>query len=224
MTRSLVDDSRRIREFVDKNNVGLVIIDSAGPATGANLNDPEPVIAFMAAMRDLNATKLVLAHISKGAALNGGSERGRTFGSVFFENLSRSVWEVRSDTDSNPIDLAFFHRKANLGRKTRPFGLSLSFDDVVGSAIFRQADLSAMPALAEHAPLSIRVGAALRQGNMSTGELASELGVSRGSLSKSLYRDAKRNAVVKMPSSEKQGRGQESYWGLPADKDRGSSA
>ena len=111
-----------------------------------------------------------------------------------------------------------------MGRKVRPFGLSLSFDDVVGRAIFRQADLSAMPALAQHAPLSIRMGAALRHGEMSTKDLASEVGVSQGSLRKTLQREELKGSVVKMPTSGKGGRGQDSYWGLPADKDRGSSA
>ncbi len=213
MTRPLADDLGPIRDAISRRDIGLLVVDSAGPATGAELKESEPVIRFMAALRQLECTKLVLAHVSKETAKQRGSERGRTFGSVFYENLSRSVWEVRSETDDNPITLGFFHRKANMGRRARPFALSLAFDDVRHSASFSTGDINEAPSVAEHAPLSYRMLHALKRGQMNTEELAEELNATKNAINKAAKELSAKGRIIPI-GGIKRGRGNATSWGL----------
>lgn len=220
MTRALADDQVAVREIIDRQDIGFVIIDSAGPATGAELKESEPVIRLFGALRTFTPTKLLLGHLTKASASSGNSERGRMFGSVFFENLSRSVWEARSDSESDPIEIGFFHRKSNMGRKQKPFAVSLKFDDSQGAAVFKGMSVYDSPNIAEHAPLSVRMAAALRRGQLTTSELAEELGVSAATIRMTGRRSETVGAVRQLtPVAGKGGRGKEAVWGLAANEE-----
>jgi len=212
MTRALADDLSAIRAIVDKEKIGLVVIDSAGPATGAELKESEPVVRFMAALRQIEATKMILGHVTKATAENRSNERGRMFGSIFFENLSRACWEIRSDTETNPSTIGFFHRKANMGPKQEPFAFTLKFDDINHSARFGRGSIEDSPTVAAHASVSTRMISALRAGQKSTKDLAEELGTDVATMRVTLNRAAFKGDIVQV--SEGGGRGKESAWKL----------
>lgn len=222
MTRALGDDLTAIRTSVDREHIGLVVVDSAAPATGAEAKDSDPTIRFMAALRALNAGKLVLGHVTKETAKARGADRGRMYGSVFYENLSRNCWELRAETETDPISVGFFHRKANMGRKVKPFAVTLRFDDVAHAVTFRRGDIEAAPAVAEHAPLSWRLAAALRRGPRSTADLAEDLGVSEASVRSTGRRGVLAGNLVQLTSSAgKGGRGNSALWALAASSEGG---
>lgn len=217
MLRPLADDINAVRRIVDTNKIDLVVIDSAALAAAGELRDTDPTLRFHAALRHLEATPFVLGHVSKATADGKSSDRGRMYGSVFFENLSRACWEVRSDTETNPVTIGFFHRKANMGPKSKPFAVTLCFDDVAHSATFRHGDINDSAKVAEHAPLSLRIAAELRRGARTTAELAEELDVKPGTMRATLSRALRAGVVVQLPSGSGQGgRGNSAAWGLPA--------
>src|SRR6185503_11164382 len=89
MTRPLTDELAAVRREVAKEKVDLVTCDSLGPACGAEPESADAAVRAMNALRSLEATRLVIAHMSKASA---DQERGtaRPFGSVYVQNLARS--------------------------------------------------------------------------------------------------------------------------------------
>jgi len=85
----LVNDIDYLTAVVLAVDPVLVVIDSAGLAAGGDLNSPETAIEFFRGIRALNRTSLIVAHAPKNSG-------GSVFGSVYFTNLARSVWELQS--------------------------------------------------------------------------------------------------------------------------------
>jgi hypothetical protein len=125
-----VEDFEAIEKIVTERNIKLIVIDSLGIALGNNnLNEAQPVTNFFSTLRRLKVTSLLITHISKGT--QNGNHKPSPFGSVYFTNLARNVWEVRKgqEVGEDTIDIAFFHRKNNQGRLHYPLGLRLQFKD-----------------------------------------------------------------------------------------------
>lgn len=218
MYRALADDIAAVRRLVDSHQIGLVVVDSAAPATAGELRDSDAVLRFHSALRQLATTTLMLGHVSKETAASKTSDRGRQYGSVFYDNLSRSCWEGRSDPEMNPIPIGLFHRKGNMAARSKPLALSLCFDDAAHSVVFRPGNLNDSAKVSEHADLSLRIAWELRRGAMTTKDLAEELGANARVVGETLRRDAKKNRVVQLSdATERTGRGNASRWGLPAD-------
>lgn len=123
----LKDEIDDILQATVENDVGLIIIDSAAPAVGGDINDAHKVLGFFQAVRQLTTTGasvLILTHISK----NDKKEENRSpIGSVFFENLSRLTWELRAEMpEKATFDFALIPRKSNFG-KMEPIGLRAVF-------------------------------------------------------------------------------------------------
>ena len=123
----LKDEIDDILQATVENDVGLIIIDSAAPAVGGDINDAHKVLGFFQAVRQLTTTGasvLILTHISK----NDKKEENRSpIGSVFFENLSRLTWELRAEMpEKGTFDFALIPRKSNFG-KMEPIGLRAVF-------------------------------------------------------------------------------------------------
>jgi hypothetical protein len=97
MTRGLADDVPALQAEVSRLGVGLVIVDSLAPACGAGpkARMPQSGASMHSAPRPSHAP----GHRPRGKAgadLRTGS--ARPFGSVFVQNLARSVWELRRVT------------------------------------------------------------------------------------------------------------------------------
>jgi len=165
----IADDLPALQHIVAKSEVQLLIIDSLAAACGSDLYAPETPIRLFAALRSLRVSSLILAHVAKD------EDKGRSiFGSVFFGNFGRSVWEMKKtqEVGDTVIRVGLYQRKHNLGPLHRPIGLKLSFGDAVH---ITPLDLTEEPELAEAMSLSQRIKAALRQGSKTPKELADEL-------------------------------------------------
>lgn len=192
MYRSIADDIASIRREVARRSIGLVIIDSLGPACGGEPESAELMIRVLNALRTLSpATRLVVSHLSKAAAEQAGGA-AKAFGSTFVHNMARSAWEVRCASNGHDVlSLGLFHRKANDDRPFEPLGLRVSFEDGVlgtGCITFESFEVEGEPELAAHASLAWRVRRALRQGVMVLEELAQELEVGEKTLRRALRR------------------------------------
>jgi hypothetical protein len=213
--RSLSDELPDIREQISKRHIGLVVVDSIGfAATGALVEDQ----TARSAMNDLRqmtpATRLVVAHISKGSADSPGT--AKPFGSNFFWNGMRSGVEIRrgeEPTSDNVVDIGVFHRKSNDGVHQRPFGLSAIFEECNRGIQFVPTDLSDVPDLAARTPLSSRIRNMLRNGKQSTKDLARDLEIGEDVVRVTLTR---MSGVSRLEAGG--GRGKPSVWGLAEEK------
>ena len=102
-----------------------MIIDSLAAACGSDLSNPDTPIRFFTALRTLSVGSLIFAHVAKN------SEQQTIYGSVFFKNFARSVWEIQSVQDGRELKVGLFNRKCNFGLHA-PIGLRYTFlDDAV---------------------------------------------------------------------------------------------
>jgi hypothetical protein len=69
MARALADEAGVLRREIARLGIGLVVVDSFGPACGAEPESADSAIRCMNALRSFGAvTRLVIAHVSKVAA------------------------------------------------------------------------------------------------------------------------------------------------------------
>ena len=164
----IADDLPALHRIVAESQIKLLVIDSLAPACGADLLSPETAIRFFAALRSLRVASLILAHVPKNA------EEKSIYGSVFFTNLARSVWEMKKvqEAGENVTRIGLYHRKANLGPIQRPIGLKLQFGEAVQ---FEPLELENEPELAQALPLKARIEHALASGAKTAKDISEEL-------------------------------------------------
>lgn len=111
-----------LRRFVVEKGIGLVIVDSAAPACGGPPEDAAVATRYFAALRHIGVTSLTIGHEAK--ADNG----DWTFGSVFFTNLARNIWNMKSDSEEGDTvkHLGLTHKKFNNGPLSRPIAIKMS--------------------------------------------------------------------------------------------------
>ena len=169
-TRPLAEDAERIQVEMLREGSDFVIIDSLGPACGGDLNAPQPAMEFFKGLRSLGVTSLVLAHRAKHAV-------GPTsiFGSMFFEALMRSIWEVKLDQESEDAlaYVALVHRKMNYGRRSRPMALEFEFAE--DWTRVRRSTIAHVPSSISSLPLTDRVLMLMKDGQTTAKQLCSEL-------------------------------------------------
>jgi hypothetical protein len=116
-----------------REGVGLLIVDSLGIALQGDAESARDVIRFhheyLDPFRTEGVTLLVVDHQGKAQ----GGERyqsKRTFGSVYKENLARSVIQVEpGDRGEGLLTLKLRQTKHNFGPKAEPFGAKLTFTE-----------------------------------------------------------------------------------------------
>lgn len=118
-----------LRKAIQKHNIGLIIVDSAVSACGGEPEKAETVARYFNSLASLGVTSLTIAHETKS------ENHSYPFGSVFWYNFPRSIWNVRSLIDdsaepiagSNTIETGLFHRKANNGPLYQRIPLKITF-------------------------------------------------------------------------------------------------
>jgi len=196
MTNTISDSIEQLQRIKQDKNIGLIIVDSLGPAARGNLNDPEPAIRYHEALRKLGITSLTLAHCSKDQLT-----RKRTiFGSVFFTNLARSVWECKAEQETGEDEaiISLKHTKANLSRLHPPLGYRFTFTD--NSITVVKTDLRGT-GLSSELPLSVRIKDLLRGGAMPVKDIAGALEANEGSVKTIVNRLAQKGATIKIGES-----------------------
>lgn len=210
--RAFAEDLGAFRREVAQQSIGFVVVDSAVPAAGDDIKDtaaPRQLFNGLRALGD-DVTRLVLAHMSKAEAEKE-SGRSRVMGSVMFENLARSVVEVRVSDHAGPNELVtgLFHRKFNGGRLREPFALRLTFGPHGQPLGYERVDLRDYPDLEDRLPQRRRIEDLLSSGARTTREVADALGITVDAASKALRRS---EHVIQLSAGG--GRGNTARWGL----------
>ena len=139
---------------------------------------------------------MTLAHCSKDQL----TRKRSIFGSVFFTNLARSVWECKAEQEAGEDEavISLKHAKANLSRLHSPLGYKFTFTN--NSITIAKADLR-YTGLSGELPLSVRIKDLLRNGAMPVNQIAESLEANGGSVKTILNRLAKKDITVKTGDS-----------------------
>lgn len=123
-----------IKDACLSSNIGLLVVDSFGPALAGDMEASNDIIAYI---RDF--VKPLLNHgitvhfIDHQPKAQGSNYQDMTaFGSVYKRNLVRSQIQVegkQDDEDVSKYQVIFRQKKHNFGPKLQPFGAELVFDD-----------------------------------------------------------------------------------------------
>lgn len=126
--RPITEDINLLKAEAQRLNVGLVIIDSFGPAASPGGDFTETGLRTMNAIREFApATRLLVTHVPGYDARNGDS-KSRPIGSVYVRNLARMSWFLKRSEEDNEV-LAVVHDKANRGRPRPSFGLRFRYSE-----------------------------------------------------------------------------------------------
>ena len=193
----LVDWIDTLAAYVVAEKFDLVVFDSVGLALGGDANDAETVLAFFGALRQLEATTLLVDHMTKGPD---SQDRG-AFGSVYKRNSARSLWEMRQ-SQNGEMTMGLYHRKANNSRLSPPVGLSLEIveDDLytIQSARFSRCDVTDDPDLAKGVSAPLRILAALGHGALDLESICETLhDIPRATLEPALSRMVKSGKLTR---------------------------
>lgn len=205
--RPLAEDVQMLAREGKDLEVGLWVIDSCAPACGGDPSDSTLAISTMNAMRDLGQTRLAIGHVNKVDREKVGANQ-TTFGSIFWRNMARSMWQLVRDHDvlGPEARFALYNRKSNnAAREKWPLGFEYRFSQ---TAIHMDASaVSAGSALSEGANTNMRIYQALKNGGKNTKELADLLGMTE---------DAVRQACSRSEQFRKLQEGTPGRYGTPA--------
>jgi hypothetical protein len=179
----LMDCLDDIRAALLSTGAKILILDSLALAAGGELERAETAIRFNQALRQLGVPSLIVGHTAKNA------EEKTIYGSVFFFNLARSVFEIKKtqEEESGVFTFGLYHRKCNLGRRKAPLGFRMAIAD--GRCCVTPADLSEDPELCKALPITQQLTAALKSGQAQTAtHLSLETGVKLDTVRRTLQR------------------------------------
>lgn len=155
-------------KIIEKYNIGLLIVDSAALACGGSPEDAQSAIRYFNTLNSLGITTLTIAHETKA------ENHAYVFGSVFFHNSARNIWNVKTDREQeeNCIHAGLIHRKSNNDRVRSPFGACITFHES-GIEIVQENPLH----IENERGIKPRILEVLKLGSKSVEELTDELGV-----------------------------------------------
>ena len=123
-----------LREQIQANNIGLVIIDSVGPCCGGDMNTADQALTFSSAIRTLNTTVLAIDHERQRRGRENKSSIDRPYGNVYKYNMARSVFKIKvSGVTENGTEYKLDASKNNFGMLPNPkrFRTKFSNDRIV---------------------------------------------------------------------------------------------
>jgi hypothetical protein len=209
MRHTLTESLPAIAHDVAKYHCDLVEVDSLGAASGPEPESADAAVRTLNALRTLNTTCLVLAHVSKSQA----DVKGRVprpYGSVYVNNLPRSTiyCEAAEQVAEDEMTITYSHTKINDAARQKPRALRFAFDDDGLIALSTsEPDLS-------RSGLPGQILSLLKHGNQTAASIAEELSANPGSVKNAINRLANRSKVISLDSVSG-GRGKERLWGLP---------
>jgi hypothetical protein len=169
---ALSDYVDSIQSDIAKNNIELIAIDSLIAASDEDTNDAVAARTWHQVVSSLGVASIGITHVAKA-----GSD---PYGSVYFWNLSRAVWNVSKETedDSNTV-VAITHKKGNNTGLMEPVGLHVEFEaDEELRPIkieYKTADLTDTEDLGKHASVKQHIISILTGTSMSRDDILKEL-------------------------------------------------
>jgi hypothetical protein len=183
----LTEEVGRLRGWILKSKIQYIVCDSLAFASDGPPEASETCSTYFRAVRALGIGSLHIAHISKGSGDDENTKK--PFGSIFWHNGARSTWFLKranDQEDGDCVEVALYHRKANIGRLRPAIGLRVSFDPV--RTLITTFDVAESVELGAKEPLWKRMKAALRRGALTTGELAEALDAKPDAIRQAVHR------------------------------------
>jgi hypothetical protein len=212
----LAHDIDQIQGVLLDTQADLLVVDSLGPAAGGDLNSSQSAQDFFSALRNLKCTTIILAHCAK----NSDSKRRSVFGSQFFTALTRGTAEVKryQEAGENVVSVGIYHRKSNVSRLERPFGLQLTFDEENESVTVRNQEIQGIAELETSLPVRQRIAALLTSSGcpLATADIISALDdVKAATVRQALKRMAERSEAIRVSAGVYSAATQEGDSGVP---------
>jgi len=127
--RPLMSEVTELAGIMLEYRIGLVIVDSFGPAVAADVTMSEQTLAYFAALRQLcsvtGAASLTLSHVTKQDRREPGAHR-LPYGSVYVENSARAMFELRREDIQKRMRISLLPRKCNVA-ELEPRGYEFAF-------------------------------------------------------------------------------------------------
>jgi hypothetical protein len=178
----LHQEVHQIARYVAEHHIELLILDSAVMACGGEMNGPDTVVKLTRALRIIGCASLLLAHVAK---LTPEGQERTAFGSVYFRELARNVWDLTKADGDGPPALLLKHNKNNFGPLHAPIGFTFTF---AGDAVSVSAsDPAAKPEFNPKPPAAAQIRNLLEDGEpRSSKEIAVALGMKPASVKATL--------------------------------------
>ena len=133
MSGPLVNDVKYLQKKIRQLGIRTVCIDSAGPACGGEPENAAATLKFFKALRQIGDPEnplqsIILAHVTHEGRKSGKSS---PFGSVYWINIPRNVFELQSSQrdGSKHSDFALHHRKSNTRPIREAIGMRLTWHE-----------------------------------------------------------------------------------------------
>lgn len=174
MGTPIPDLVHKLKKVIKEYDIGFVIIDSAVSACGGEPEKADVVARYFNALSGLGVTSLTIAHETKS------ENHAYPFGSVYWYNFPRSIWNVRSmredddeisSSSTNVVETGLFHRKANNGPINEMIPLRVTFHnkgDELEKVVIARGDDSAWE---DEKSISSRIKKLLKDGGKTRSEL-----------------------------------------------------
>lgn len=189
----LADDIEQIQKHMADIEAKAIIVDSLGPAVGGDLNKPEQALGFSTALRQLKCAALIIGQTSKEKE----GKHKSVFGSTYFEYYARNIFELRKvqEEGEDELDIALYNTHCNLGRKAKPMGFHISFNEV---SIKMERKAITAQELIERMGTQARILSLLKTGAISTQEITDALELKRNTVDVSLKRLREKQKITKV--------------------------
>ncbi len=146
-----------LADRIATDKIQLLIVDSAALAAGVDPEKTETAIRFFRAVRDLNTTVVVIAHVAK----NGDQEK--PFGSAFWHNEPSATHLLRVEQEAGEeIVLGLYNKKTRGGALLGPLGWRLRFSP--GGIRYNPTSLGESAEHAGRLPVRVRIHNLLSDG------------------------------------------------------------
>lgn len=164
----IAQDLEKIQQAIDTAKADVIIIDSLAGAAGGDLNKTEVATAFFSALRQLKVTSLIIAQTSKDI----NTKKKTVLGSGIFQYYARSIWELRrtQEPGEDEIEVAMFHRAANMSKLHYPYGFRICFNE--HATVVSLKDIASIPDFAKSMSDTFQIKEALRLNPMTDKEVA----------------------------------------------------
>ena len=202
---ALGDYTDAISDEIHRNNIELIAIDSLVASSGSehSPNDAEAARVWHQVVSSFGIASIGITHIAKNSA----NKDGTPFGSVFYFNLSRAIFQVSREVESEHSSvLAVAHRKGNNTGIMKTMGLRAEFEsdeyDRATKITYSEADLNTTEVLATKLSVTDRIVYAIKDIAMEPKEIAEELDIPANTVRQALLRAKARKMVVLLPNGQ----------------------
>ena len=185
----LADHVDQIQKDIAEHQVTCIAVDSILASSGQAVEESEAARVWHQVMGELNVASIGITHVAKDAR-----NRSTPYGSVYFWNLARSVFEIARETEDEDNNIiAIHHRKSNRTSLLNPIGLRVTFEsdsnNNVVSIEYEEADLTQTETLVAALKPIDRIIALLAEGvSMTPEQISEELDMKNASVRQSLKR------------------------------------